>query len=319
MRQTLRWVRRAMAASCALLILSSAHAATVWTGPTITWAKSGATPTDTILPGKVVLKRDSRLPLYNTALGEARAGSGSPKGITFAFGDISNFQTLTYQSLDSLRNGNLAARIVNKPMVAHILDGDIYFSITFKTWGVNQQGGVSYTRSTPVAVVPPTVTLTAPADNATFVAPATVNLSADASGGTITGVSFFNGTTLLGTANSVPYNFTINNLAAGSYSLTAVASTADSSATSGVVHITVTAPLTDVTLSPPGITNGQFAFNYTAAAGSTYIVEGASTINTAGTPDWSPISTNTPSSGSGTFSESVKTNQLRLFRVGRVP
>jgi len=72
---------------------------------------------------------------------------------------------------------------------------------------------------------PPTVSLTAPANGATFTAPATVAISAAASDadGTIAGVDFFAGTTLVGTATASPYNFTWNNVAAGTYSLTAVA------------------------------------------------------------------------------------------------
>ncbi len=246
--------RSAGAAILAALFALSNYGATIWNGPNLTYTKSTSTPTDTILAGKVVLKRNGSGPLYNTALGEKSPGTGSPKGITFAFGDIGNFSSLTFQSLDSLRNGNLAARILNQQMVAHIVDGDIYFPITFKTWGTHGQGGgtVSYVRATAAAVTPPTVSLISPANGTQIPGPASFMLSANASGGTITGVSFFNGATLLGTVQSPPYTLAVNGLGTGLYSFTAVATTADSSATSGVVHVTVTAPeAPTVTLTSP--------------------------------------------------------------------
>jgi hypothetical protein len=249
------------AAVLAAFFLPAAHSATIWNGPEVTYTKSTSTPTDTILPGKVVLRRNSSGPLYNTALGENSPRSGSPRGIEFAFGDLSQAESLNYQTLDSMRRNSafgfahLNTIIVNKPMVAHILDGDIYFSIKFTEWNKSGQnnGRIQYTRSTAATVVPPTVTLTSPTEGATFTAPATVNLSANANGGsgTITEVSFFNGANLLGSVTTAPYNFTVNNLASGSYSLTAVAKTASSSATSGAVNITVTAPAPTVALTSP--------------------------------------------------------------------
>jgi len=89
----------------------------------------------------------------------------------------------------------------------------------------------------------PTVSLTSPATGASFTAPATVTLTATASDadGTVTKVDFFNGGTLLGTATAAPYSFTWNNVAAGSYTLTAIATdNSGATATSAGVSITVT-------------------------------------------------------------------------------
>jgi hypothetical protein len=79
----------------------------------------------------------------------------------------------------------------------------------------------------------PTVTLTQPANGATFTAPATVNLAATASDvdGTVTKVEFFNGATKLGEDATSPYTFTWSGVAAGTYTLTAKAT--DDSGTSG--------------------------------------------------------------------------------------
>lgn len=69
----------------------------------------------------------------------------------------------------------------------------------------------------------PTVTLTAPASNATFTAPATVELAATAAdpNGTISKVEFFNGTTKLGEDATSPYTYSWTGVAAGTYSVTA--------------------------------------------------------------------------------------------------
>jgi poly(hydroxyalkanoate) depolymerase family esterase len=71
----------------------------------------------------------------------------------------------------------------------------------------------------------PAITLTSPALNATFTAPATINLAATASvsSGTISNVRFYNGTTLLNTDNAAPFSFSWTNVAAGTYSVRAVA------------------------------------------------------------------------------------------------
>ena len=71
--------------------------------------------------------------------------------------------------------------------------------------------------------VAPTVTLTSPASGATFTAPASVSLAATASDsdGTVARVEFYNGSTLLATAATSPYQATWTGVPAGSYSVTA--------------------------------------------------------------------------------------------------
>jgi phosphodiesterase/alkaline phosphatase D-like protein len=93
--------------------------------------------------------------------------------------------------------------------------------------------------------LPPSVSLTSPANAAVFTAPATVSLQATTSDsdGTITKVEFFNGSTKLGEALTAPYSFSWTNVTAGGYTLTAVATDNNgSSTTSAPVSITVNAP-----------------------------------------------------------------------------
>ena len=102
------------------------------------------------------------------------------------------------------------------------------------------------TVSTPPPNQPPTVSLTAPASGASYVAPATVTLTATASdvNGTVSSVSFYAGATLIGTDTTSPYSATWNNVAAGSYSLTAVATdNSGATTTSAARSVMVTSAL----------------------------------------------------------------------------
>jgi RHS repeat-associated protein len=101
------------------------------------------------------------------------------------------------------------------------------------------------------------VSLTAPTNGQVFTAPANITLTATASDtdGTISKVQFFQGATLLNEDLTAPYSFNWNNVAAGSYSLTAKAfDNLGGTTTSAAVSITVNA-LPSVSLTAP--TNGQ--------------------------------------------------------------
>ena len=70
---------------------------------------------------------------------------------------------------------------------------------------------------------PPTVSITAPANNTILAAPATIVVTATASDtdGTVAKVEILNGAVVLATLTSAPYTFTIPHAAAGTYVLTA--------------------------------------------------------------------------------------------------
>jgi regulation of enolase protein 1 (concanavalin A-like superfamily) len=100
---------------------------------------------------------------------------------------------------------------------------------------------LSITQSQPTNQ-PPTVSLTAPANGTSYTAPATIMLTASASDpeGQLAKVEFYAGSTLLGTDTASPYTFPWSKVAAGSYSLTAVAyDAAGNKATSNAVSVTV--------------------------------------------------------------------------------
>jgi len=110
------------------------------------------------------------------------------------------------------------------------------------------------TTSAPVAITvgasggnqPPVITLTAPANGATYSAPATITMSATASDpdGSIVRVDFYQGANLLGQRSAPPYTWTIYNAPAfsysGAYGLSARAvDNAGAVTTSNVVGVTV--------------------------------------------------------------------------------
>lgn len=101
--------------------------------------------------------------------------------------------------------------------------------------------------------VPPAVSITAPANNASFTAPANIALTATAtdSDGTITSVQFYNNTTLIGSAtqqgSTSTYLYNWNDVPQGSYAnITALATdnsgnVASNNTTSAAIQLTVTA------------------------------------------------------------------------------
>ncbi len=89
---------------------------------------------------------------------------------------------------------------------------------------------------------PPTVSLTSPANGASFTAPASISISANAAdaNGTVSSVAFYNGATLLNTDTTAPYGYSWTGVAAGTYSITAKATdNAGAVTTSAAVSITV--------------------------------------------------------------------------------
>jgi chitinase/chitodextrinase len=108
----------------------------------------------------------------------------------------------------------------------------------------------------------PTVSITSPANGATFTAPASITITANASdNGSVVKVEFFQGTTKLGEDLSTPYSFNWSNVASGTYSLTAKATdNQNATNTSAAISITVN--------TSSGCTDPQYVENSGYVAGS---------------------------------------------------
>ncbi|QCR21029.1 Ig-like domain-containing protein [Pontibacter sp. SGAir0037] len=104
---------------------------------------------------------------------------------------------------------------------------------------------IYYTAEAP-ANTAPSVSITAPANNAVYTAPANITINATATDleGPVSKVEFYSGGTLLGTDTTSPFSFTWNNVTEGNYAITAKAyDNGGLSATSAAVSIAVSTPV----------------------------------------------------------------------------
>lgn len=125
--------------------------------------------------------------------------------------------------------------------------------------------------------ITPTVSITSPSNNSNFTEGATIVITADAadSDGTVTKVEFYNGTTKLGEDTTSPYEYSWQNVSAGSYSITAKATDNDNAnTTSSAVSVSVT-----------GGTNIPPTVSITSPNNSDTFTEGASITITANAAD----------------------------------
>jgi len=153
-------------------------------------------------------------------------------------------------------------------------------------------------------------------NNTSFTAPASIILTATASenNGTISKVAFYNGSSLLGIATSSPYNFTWNNVAAGTYSLTSVATDSGGVTTiSSMVSVKVSPAGPTVSLTSP-VNNASYTtpanLILTASASETngiiskvVFYNGSSIVGTATSSPYRLMWINVPS---GTYSLTAK-------------
>lgn len=97
---------------------------------------------------------------------------------------------------------------------------------------------------TNAADVPPSVTITNPPNNSIFTAPANVTIQASASDsdGTVTNVQFLVGATVLANVTTAPFSAVTNNMPAGSYTLSAIASDNGGARATNQINILVNAP-----------------------------------------------------------------------------
>ena len=230
------------------------RAATVWTGPTTTFAKAaGANPALAANQDRITtntwLTRGGSQGLYNAKTESSFTHFSSPANTRWANGTIANYASLTYSDWNTWAktvNGGPPSTI-GKDAVVHLLTEDIYLAIKFTSWASSGGGGVfAYTRSTPAAAnSPPSVTITNPANGTVFLSPATVTVQASASDsdGTVASVQFFANSTSLGSDSTVPFSIIASSLGVGTYILTARATdNGGLTTTSAPVTITVSAP-----------------------------------------------------------------------------
>jgi plastocyanin len=166
------------------------------------------------------------------------------------------------------------------------------------------------------ASLPPSITITNPFTGEVFAAPANVEIQSKVTAGSaaITSVQFRVGTTVLANETAGPFATTANSLAAGNYTLTAIAVDANDLSATNSVAISVVNPLTLLLggLSKPSGTG--FQLSYPANIGLHYVVQRSSDFI-----GWVPLATNMASSNPVVFMDFNATNRLNFYRVGLLP
>lgn len=169
------------------------------------------------------------------------------------------------------------------------------------------------TVSVVAANLPPSVSLTNPANNSRFRAPANLLLQAaagDPDGG-VANVQFYSNEVFCGSAPTAPYSFTLSNVAPGNYSFTARAQdNGGLLATSTVVNVSV---LTNAILSEPSpLPDGKFRLTVEGVAGQPYTTEISTNLTS-----WSPILTNVAPADTFNVTDSTAPNVLLRFYRAR--
>jgi len=168
------------------------------------------------------------------------------------------------------------------------------------------------------ANLPPTVSITNPASGTVFAAPANVTIQASASDsdGTVTNVQFLVGANVVTNQATAPFFGVTNNLAAGSYTLFAIASDNDGATATNQVAISVVNAVPVLLSAPQPVPPGEFRFSYTANAGLSYIVQSSTNLVL---PNWTTLITNTAANSSIDFTDLNATFNPEFYRVGRLP
>jgi hypothetical protein len=292
------------------------HAATIWNGPTVN--VSDATEPDKIT-AHVWLTRGGNQGLYNALTESGFTHFFSPADTEWADGTTANYNSLSYTNWNSWAKGVHTGppSTVGVNAVVHLKTDDIYIDIKFTSWSVGS--AYSYQRSTlAVSNNPPAVTITNPVSGAVFAAPANVTIQATVTNGsgTVTNVQFLVGSTVLTNVTANPFSGATNNLAAGSYNLSAIAFDNLGVKNTNTVSISVVTPV-QTTLSGAAVSSStNFQFSYSADVGLSYIVQRSTDLASA---SWITLVTNVAASNPVVFLDIYATNNPNFYRVGRLP
>jgi hypothetical protein len=149
-------------------------------------------------------------------------------------------------------------------------------------------------------------------------APANVTIRASASDtdGSVTNVQFIVGTNVLTNVNIAPFSGTTNNLAAGGYTLSAIATDNNGVKNTNVISITIVTPVAISLVNPATSSSANFQFSYSANVGLSYVIQRSTNLAPA---NWITLITNTAASNPVVFVDIHATNSPNFYRVGRLP
>jgi hypothetical protein len=128
-------------------------AQTIWTGPTMTFAKANNADwtleaNQDRLTSAVWITRANNRGIFNIVTENGYSDFSSPSDTEWAIGTTANLGSLTFQNWEATNGGNPPG-LVNKDLVVHLITDDIYIDIKFTFWqSGGTGGGFSYDRST---------------------------------------------------------------------------------------------------------------------------------------------------------------------------
>lgn len=200
------------------------------------------------------------------------------------------------------------------------LSGPATFSNTFTTSGTYPYICTIHGFTGAIVVLTnltPVVTISSPAAGAVFAAPANVTVQANAqeTNGAIASVQFQVDSSVLTNETAGPFAATTSALAAGSHSLTAIATDGAGAKATNSVSISVIAP-SPLALGAVARSGTEFHFTYSANAGLSYVVQ-RSTNLTLG--NWQTMATNTAGGSSINFTDVNASAGPGFYRVSRLP
>jgi hypothetical protein len=131
-----------------LFLTTVSNAQTIWNTGSFTFSFTAPGQQDCIT-AQTCLTRVTVL--YNsvcqTASGHLGCSYTGPCNTEWSYGDIANWNTLTYQSLYTV-NACSPTSMVGNPLVCHLIAENIYLQLTFNSWSPGTNGNFSYTRTT---------------------------------------------------------------------------------------------------------------------------------------------------------------------------
>jgi len=163
---------------------------------------------------------------------------------------------------------------------------------------------------------PPIVAITNPVAGQVFSSPADLTIQASAfdSSGSVTNVQFLIGSTVLTNCVMAPFLAVTNNLPAGAYTLSAIATDNNGLTATKSISVSVVIPNPVVAGTPAFVAPGTFHFSYSTTVGLGYVVQISTNFL-----NWTSLATNTATANPESFTNKNAGNNAAYYRVALKP